>query len=442
MVVRLERILSERLKLDQSTPQSVINGAPYFVEGIKAPRIYPNADGTSSVQITKADGSTAIINIDTTNGNVILPVGYFDSKNYYFLDGNKLISIDGTGCLFFGVNAGKGNTATYSLGIGYNALGGAGAGCSGTGNLGIGYGALQNIVSGIYNIAIGIGALSSNVISHRNIGIGYNALYNTTGAANLAVGHEAGKYCSAGAYNVYFGYNAGLGVDGQANSYNVGIGYQSLLGVTTGGYNVALGSSSLKSTTTGVRNVALGLNALATNIGGNYNIAVGTGALQATSATDGSVAIGYQALINSVGAGCVAIGYRAGFYETGANKLFIANDRGSSEADGRIKSLVYGEFDATPANQLFRVNGNLEIYQDNLSLRLGAASDASIYYDGTDLIINPKVVGAGIVDILGDLQTDGYNAADGSPGIDTTFVDADGNTIGVKNGLVVSKTAP
>jgi len=79
---------------------------------------------------------------------------------------------------------------------------------------------------------------------------------------------------------------------------------------------------------------------------------------------------------------------------------------------------------------------------DNFKTYFGTASDASIYYDGTNLIINPKVVGSGILDILGILQTDGYNSADGSAGISTTFIDNDGNTITVKNGLIVSKVAP
>lgn len=36
----------------------------------------------------------------------------------------------------------------------------------------------------------------------------------------------------------------------------------------------------------------------------------------------------------------------------------------------------------------------------------------------------------------------GDNSADGTAGLTTTFIDNDGNTIGVKNGLIVSKTAP
>jgi len=42
----------------------------------------------------------------------------------------------------------------------------------------------------------------------------------------------------------------------------------------------------------------------------------------------------------------------------------------------------------------------------------------------------------------GNVKATGYKSSDGSAGITTTFIDADGNTIGVKNGLIVSKTAP
>jgi len=44
---------------------------------------------------------------------------------------------------------------------------------------------------------------------------------------------------------------------------------------------------------------------------------------------------------------------------------------------------------------------------DNVSLTLGAAEDASVYYDGTNLLINPKLVGTGYLGVLGSLKTDG-----------------------------------
>jgi hypothetical protein len=80
------------------------------------------------------------------------------------------------------------------------------------------------------------------------------------------------------------------------------------------------------------------------------------------------------------------------------------------------------------------------IRADNKKLYFGAGDDASIYYDGTNMLINPKVVGTGILDVAGVLQTDGYNSSDGTAGMTDTrsFNDADGNAhaVTIKNGLI------
>jgi len=59
-------------------------------------------------------------------------------------------------------------------------------------------------------------------------------------------------------------------------------------------------------------------------------------------------------------------------------------------------------------NFLFRIMGDnskqVRIPTDNGSLVFGAGQDASIYYDGTDLIINPKLVGSGVLKVLGDIS--------------------------------------
>lgn len=47
-----------------------VDGVKYFSNGLKTIKIYPNSDGTTALQITKADGSTYIVNIDTTNSRV------------------------------------------------------------------------------------------------------------------------------------------------------------------------------------------------------------------------------------------------------------------------------------------------------------------------------------------------------------------------------------
>ena len=41
---------------------------------------------------------------------------------------------------------------------------------------------------------------------------------------------------------------------------------------------------------------------------------------------------------------------------------------------------------------------------DNIKVLFGTGSDAPIYYDGTNLIINPKEVGSGVLSVLGDIS--------------------------------------
>ena len=45
-------------------------------------------------------------------------------------------------------------------------------------------------------------------------------------------------------------------------------------------------------------------------------------------------------------------------------------------------------------------SGNV-IFPDNTKIYFGTSSDSSVYYDGTNLVINPKDVGSGVVNILG-----------------------------------------
>lgn len=53
-----------------------------------------------------------------------------------------------------------------------------------------------------------------------------------------------------------------------------------------------------------------------------------------------------------------------------------------------------------------------------------------------------KVDIAGFLTIAGTIKSANYQSGDGSAGIDTTFLDQDGNTITIKDGLVTAKTAP
>ena len=46
------------------------NQAQAFTSGVKTGLVFPSADGTKAIKIAKADGSTAVLTIDTTNGRV------------------------------------------------------------------------------------------------------------------------------------------------------------------------------------------------------------------------------------------------------------------------------------------------------------------------------------------------------------------------------------
>jgi len=214
-----------------------------------------------------------------------------------------------------------------------NGVGGQGnpleirAGGSSLDNLFIGNTAGRNTTTGSSNTALG----------------GYALAVNTTGYGNLAVGTSALTANTTGFYNAAFGPNA-LSSNSTGDS-NTATGYRALTANTTGYRNTATGDYALRYNTTGYLNTAIGDYVMAGNTTGDYNTAVGSGALNT----------------NSTGSSNVALGYLAGYYETGSNKLFIDNTNRSSEADGRVKALIYGIFDAAVANQYLTVNGQLQV---------------------------------------------------------------------------------
>lgn len=73
-----------RLGIGNATPGKPLDvtGVGRFSTGIITPLIFPNANSTTAIQIDKADGTTNIVNIDTTNGRVGIgtnaPAALFD----------------------------------------------------------------------------------------------------------------------------------------------------------------------------------------------------------------------------------------------------------------------------------------------------------------------------------------------------------------------------
>ncbi len=137
---------------------------------------------------------------------------------------------------------------------------------------------------------------------------------------NFFAGNSSGSINTTGFYNTFTGLNSGL-----SN--------------TTGSQNIFQGQSSGLSNKSGQQNVFVGAFSGFENIAGSYN-----------------VSLGYGSGGNNNGDLNVFLGYTAGFYETGSNKLFIDNTDRGNEADGRIKALIYGVFNAIASGQTLTTN--------------------------------------------------------------------------------------
>ena len=89
----------------------------YTLTGIVTPKIYPVADSTTAVQVNKADGTTNVVNVDTTNGRVGIGVASplaslsiqgedkLSSSNSLLVnnsDGVQMLRLDNTKRLFVG----------------------------------------------------------------------------------------------------------------------------------------------------------------------------------------------------------------------------------------------------------------------------------------------------------------------------------------------------
>ena len=196
------------------------------------------------------------------------------------------------------------------------------------------------------NTAFGTLALNSNTTGFNNVAIGLQALrLNTTTSYNTAVG-------------VYV-------LDRNIGNYNTGLGYLALQQNTTGEYNCVFGALANYQNDIGGSNCIFGTFANRANIGGSNNSIVGYYGFGNSSSGVGNTGVGYGVgHENLIGNYNVFIGNAAGYYETGSSKLFIDNTYRGSEADGRLKSLIYGVFDAATAAQYLNFNSQVYIAHD------------------------------------------------------------------------------
>lgn len=183
---------------------------------------------------------------------------------------------------------------------------------------------------------------------------GNYAGYYNKGSANTFLGYAAGIGNGTGSYNTFLGYYPGT--RNTTGSHNVFLGFLSGVGNSTGGYNIFLGNFTGSCNTTGSSNVFLGYAAGYRNTTGFTNIFLGNYAGFSNTIGKTNIFLGRTAgYMNSTGswniylgdgAGSsnvageknVFLGYQAGYYETGSNKLYIANSYD--------RTLIYGDFSA------------------------------------------------------------------------------------------------
>ena len=98
--------------------------------------------------------------------------------------------------------------------------------------------------------------------------------------------------------------------------------------------------------------------------------------------------------------------------DSGAAEAFNITSATTTQRMLRLKNkaaqsagaLTYHDSDGTTILTRIEADGEIDITQDNKYFRVGGGLDAGIAYDGTNMIVNPKLVGTGFLSILGDIS--------------------------------------
>lgn len=230
-----------------------------------------------------------------------------------------------------------------------------------------------NAITGTTASSIDLGASNDLFLqtSGGKVGIGTTApsvALDVVGSINIPTGsaymYNGLNIITAQTDRSDYFFGNGAGNSTMTGSDNTAIGFYVLYPNTTGYSNVAIGSHVLESNTTGYANVAIGssgsgLGALGANTIGNSNVAIGQKAAWANETGNYNVAIGVGALYSNIGSSNVALGYMAGKYETGSNAFYVDNQSRGNTAGDKAGALLYGTFDATPANQTLKINAKI-----------------------------------------------------------------------------------
>jgi hypothetical protein len=238
------------------------------------------------------------------------------------------------------------------------------------------------------------------IFSGGNVGIGTTSptsalTINPTGENGLAV-----TWPSAGAYP-WFVKEIGLYI-GHGNSYANGYGYlYGVRGDTGARVNLLEITTSLKA----LVGFAVANNAFIGTfgaLGANMNLIGTTSASLIQVGSDYTYTTGGQWYEWPM-----QIFYGSELMGAPGFLKFTLQAHGAKTDVGYFNNVGNFGINTTTPGEKLEVNGNIQLTADNNILKFGTGEDAHIYYDATNLIINPKVVGTGYVSILGGLKTAG-----------------------------------
>jgi len=242
--------------------------------------------------------------------------------------------------------------------------------------------AVDASINGV-TVGMGAGSASTNTVT------GLNALIsNTTGTYNTAFGNQSLQLNTSGTQNTAFGQGA-------------------LYNNRTGWYNTAFGQGALYNNNTAYSNTAIGANALVNNSSGSNNIAVGIQSLLGNNSGGNNIGLGSDAGYSNVtGSSNIFIGHQAGYYETGSNKLYIANSNTTTPligGDFSAKTLTFAG-NATVVSQAAATQGliikgaasqtaDLQQWQDSAGTVLAKImSNGSLFVNSTGTANDPITI--------------------------------------------------
>jgi len=377
---------------------------------------------TSATGVIRKGANSFIHDFHHSTGDEAVPKGYNTFVGE--LAGNFTMGSTATEIYHGSKNSALGYVALRSNTTGYR-------------NSALGSYALYSNTTGSYNSALGYAALNANTSGYRNSAFGSEALYaNTSGYRNLAFGSYALRFNTTGYNNSAVGY-AALSSNTTGN-YNSAMSYYALYSNTTGSYNSAVGNNalrSLKPTSGAITAFAdysetVAGTVMATSVGHeltgvstkkitgtvNYNgsesitvidadtfyftatwVATEKGWWGVLSEAQYNTAVGYDSGYSlTTGSSNIFLGYGAGYNQTTASNLLIIDNQDRESAANEVtKSLIYGVFDADPANQTLRINAVLNVTEN-------------IQIDAVQVVGN-RVIDARCDDAVnsGDATTDG-----------------------------------